>query len=48
MPLRDVVNPEVRFHQFWVRITTVVSAIVLLLSLLVIYAVMSFVVPCCT
>jgi putative ABC transport system permease protein len=42
IPLRDVVNPEVAFHAFWVRMTTVVSAIVLLLSLTAIYAVMSF------
>jgi hypothetical protein len=42
MPLRDVVNPEVAFHTFWVRMTTIVSAIVLLLSLTAIYAVMSF------
>lgn len=42
MPLRDVVNGEVAFHAFWVRMTTIVSAIVLLLSLVTIYAVMSF------
>lgn len=42
MPLRDVVNAEVAFHAFWVRMTTIVSAIVLLLSLVAIYAVMSF------
>jgi predicted permease len=42
MPLRDVVNPEVKFHQFWVRMTTIVSAMVLVLSLVAIYAVMSF------
>ena len=42
MPLRDVVNAEVAFHTFWVRMTTIVSAIVLLLSLVAIYAVMSF------
>ncbi len=42
MPLRDVVNPEVKFHQFWVRMTTIVSAMVLVLSLFAIYAVMSF------
>ncbi|MGH7679840.1 MAG: ABC transporter permease [Gemmatimonadaceae bacterium] len=42
MPLRDVVNAEVAFHAFWVRMTTVVSAIVLVLSLVAIYAVMSF------
>jgi putative ABC transport system permease protein len=42
MPLRDVVNGEVAFHEFWVKMTTIVSAIVLLLSLATIYAVMSF------
>jgi hypothetical protein len=42
MPLRDVVNGEVAFHEFWVRMTAIVSAIVLLLSLVTIYAVMSF------
>jgi predicted permease len=42
MPLRDVVNGEVAFHAFWVKMTTIVSAIVLLLSLVTIYAVMSF------
>ena len=42
MPLRDVVNPEVKFHQFWVRMTTIVSLMVLVLSLVAIYAVMSF------
>ena len=42
IPLRDVVNPDVAFHAFWVRMTLVVSAIVLLLSLTAIYAVMSF------
>jgi putative ABC transport system permease protein len=42
MPLRDVVNAEVRFYAFWVKITMIVSAIVLLLSLVAIYAVMSF------
>lgn len=42
MPLRDVVNAKVRFHQFWVRMTMIVSAMVLVLSLVAIYAVMSF------
>ena len=42
MPLRDVVNGEVAFHRFWVRMTTIVSGVVLLLSLVTIYAVMSF------
>jgi predicted permease len=42
MPLRDVVNPEVKFQQFWVRMTMIVSAMVLVLSLFAIYAVMSF------
>jgi hypothetical protein len=42
MPLRDVVNAEVAFHEFWVTLTTIVSAIVLVLSLVAIYAVMSF------
>jgi putative ABC transport system permease protein len=42
MPLRNVVNAEVAFHEFWVKMTTIVSAIVLLLPLVAIYAVMSF------
>jgi hypothetical protein len=42
MPLRDVVNPEVSFQQFWVRMTMIVSAMVLVISLVAIYAVMSF------
>jgi hypothetical protein len=42
MPLKDVVNGEVAFHAFWVKMTTIVSAIVLVLSLVAIYAVMSF------
>jgi putative ABC transport system permease protein len=42
MPLKDVVNGEVRFQTFWVRLTTIVSAMVLVLSLVAIYAVMSF------
>ncbi|HET6680088.1 MAG TPA: ABC transporter permease, partial [Gemmatimonadaceae bacterium] len=42
MPLRDVVNPAVAFYEFWVKMTTIVSAIVLVLSLVAIYAVMSF------
>jgi putative ABC transport system permease protein len=42
MPLRDVVNAELSFYAFWVRITTIVSVIVLVLSLVAIYAVMSF------
>jgi putative ABC transport system permease protein len=42
IPLRDVVNAEVAFHAFWVRMTMIVSGIVLLLSLTAIYAVMSF------
>jgi predicted permease len=42
MPLRDVVNGEVRFHAFWVRMTTFVSAMILVFSLVSIYAVMSF------
>jgi len=42
MPLRNVVNAEVAFHEFWVKMTTIVSAIVLVLSLVAIYAVMSF------
>ena len=45
MPLRDVVNGEVAFHAFWVKLTTIASAIVLLLPLVTIYAVMSFAVP---
>lgn len=42
MPLRDVVNAELAFYAFWVKMTRIVSAIVLLLSLTAIYAVMSF------
>ncbi len=42
MPLKDVVNGEVRFIRFWVTLTTIVSAVVLVLSLVSIYAVMSF------
>lgn len=42
MPLRDVVNAEVAFTMFWVRMTMAFSAIVVLLSLVAIYAVMSF------
>jgi putative ABC transport system permease protein len=42
MPLRDVVNSEVKLYEFWVRMTMIVTAIVLLLSLVAIYAVMSF------
>ncbi|MEX2177745.1 MAG: ABC transporter permease [Gemmatimonadaceae bacterium] len=42
MPLRDVVNAEVAFYEFWVKMTTIVSAMVLVLSLVAIYAVMSF------
>lgn len=42
MPLRDVVNAEVAFYDFWVTLTTIVSVIALVLSLVAIYAVMSF------
>jgi hypothetical protein len=42
MPLKDVVNGEVSLHAFWVRLTTIVSAMILVLSLVSIYAVMSF------
>jgi predicted permease len=42
MPLKDVVNGEVRLLAFWVRLTTIVSAMILVLSLVSIYAVMSF------
>ena len=42
IPLRDGRNAEVEFHRFWVRMTMIVSGIVLLLSLTAIYAVMSF------
>ena len=42
MPLRDVVNDEVSFVKMWVRLTTVASVIVLVLSLVAIYAVMSY------
>jgi hypothetical protein len=42
MPLKDVVDGEVSFHAFWVRLTTIVSAIILVFSLVSLYAVMSF------
>jgi putative ABC transport system permease protein len=42
MPLKDVVNGDVKFMEFWVKMTTIVSAMVLVLSLVSIYAVMSF------
>jgi putative ABC transport system permease protein len=42
MPLKDVLNGEARFKAFWVTLTTIVSAMVLVLSLVSIYAVMSF------
>lgn len=42
MPLEDVVNDEVSFQQLFVRLTTVFSGIVLMLSLVAIYAVMSY------
>lgn len=42
MPLRHVVNGEVAFLEFWVTLTTIMSALVLVLSLVAIYAVMSF------
>jgi ABC-type antimicrobial peptide transport system permease subunit len=42
MPLKDVVNGELDFQAFWVRLTTIVSAIILVFSLVSIYAVMSF------
>lgn len=42
MPLKDVLNGEVAFHAFWVRLTTIVSAMILVFSLVSIYAVMSF------
>lgn len=42
MPLRDVVNGELDFHEFWVKLTTIVSAMILVFSLVSIYAVMSF------
>lgn len=42
MPLKDVVNGEARFHEFWVTMTTIVSVMVLMFSLVSIYAVMSF------
>jgi putative ABC transport system permease protein len=42
MPLKDVVSGEVSFLGFWVRLTTIVTAMVLLLSLVSIFAVMSF------
>lgn len=42
MPLRSVVNGAVAFLDFWVMMTTIVSVMVLVLSLVAIYAVMSF------
>lgn len=42
MPLKDVVNGQVRFMEFWVKLTTIVSAMVLVFSLVSLYAVMSF------
>ena len=42
MPLKDVLNGEISFHVFWVKLTTIVSAIILVFSLVSIYAVMSF------
>jgi hypothetical protein len=42
MPLKDVVNGEVDFQTFWVKLTTIVSAIILVFSLVSLYAVMSF------
>jgi predicted permease len=42
MPLKDVVSGEVSFQGFWVRLTTMVTGMVLLLSLVSIFAVMSF------
>jgi hypothetical protein len=42
MPLKDVANGEIKLYAFWVRLTTIVSAMILLLSLVSIYAVMSF------
>ena len=42
MPLKDVVNGEVNFHAFWVKMTTIVSVMILVFSLVSIYAVMSF------
>ena len=42
MPLKDVENGEVDFHDFWVKMTTIVSAMILVFSLVSIYAVMSF------
>jgi len=42
MPLRDVANSEQDFTAFWIRMTTFVSALMLMFSLVSIYAVMSF------
>lgn len=42
MPLKDVVNGEADFLAFWVKMTTIVSVMVLMFSLVSIYAVMSF------
>lgn len=42
VPLKDVEQADVEFHGFWVRMTTIVSAMILVFSLVSIYAVMSF------
>jgi predicted permease len=42
MPLKDAVSGEVSFHAFWVRLATIVTAMILVLSLVSIFAVMSF------
>jgi hypothetical protein len=42
VPLKDIENADVDFHTFWVNMTTIVSAMILVFSLVSIYAVMSF------
>jgi predicted permease len=42
MPLNEVTNADLQFLAFWFRLTMLVSAVALLLSLTGIYAVMSF------
>jgi putative ABC transport system permease protein len=42
MPIRDLANNDISFAQLWVRLTTIFSMIGLTLSLVAIYAVMSY------
>jgi predicted permease len=42
MPLKNVVNGQISFYAFWLRLTTIVCAMALVLSLVSIYSVMSF------